>query len=1006
MKIHRIPVARLGLGHLLCSAAIPLLGLALLAPRAAAAVNHRPTISWIPDQRLANLDDDFSNQPFTVGDAETAELDLTVIVATSDSNWYPTTNISFSGTGATRTAILATPNGVGAATITLKVIDTAVNGQPAKSTSTSFTLRISNAGTAPVVQSVANQSLAKDSSTGLLTLVVKDDDISDPGLITLTSATSATTNSSLLPAGSIVFGDAEGRPESDPDYDPNRGRTVAVTPASGQTGRATVTITAADDGSPSLKTSTSFVVDVAGGTSPSFTVLPSHLVKAKGGAPSVSMNFTVTDTQTTASDLRVTATSSNAALVPNSGLVITGATGNRTITITPASPTATGASTITLTLSDGSLLSRKAFLFVVRDPAAAATQFSRSSGVFVLDGSNGTLYTTNFGRLILLRDANIRTLGFLNGFTLRVSWNDIERGGTPATAVGDGYDFKIIANAIDLLPAGQVLSVILTGPEPNYIVDASFNPGATTWTDEDGDLRAVPWDSYLRERRAVLVAAIADSTQTLDGVPLAVHPRLQVINTYLPGGHTGIRDPNFQVVGFRLQDLPGYTRQALLDTVREELMLIQDNFPGKLVQIGFWPVEDGEDAAHGGVHAHEWLRTNLLGEFDGTIRPLVGFFQENLAAKRPGANVDPYTGSPAGAGPEDIGTALFASRNATWTGFQMLGNWTIPFQDTHVDNTLNGAPNDAVEYGHNTYNSHYAEVYVDDIDNGAMQSALQSWHDYLGKFDTPTGLNALAKSGTTIDVKWDAVPTATSYSLQRQTGAGAYALVAGYNGTDVFFLDTGLTTGAVYGYRVRAAIPATAITPAGITSWSAPFHATAAAPTLTFFSIETEDGYVTASGNITNTGAGGVSAGESSVGDQRKGIVSFDTSALPDTATVAKATLRLKQRSQNGTPFTTLGDCMIDIESGNFGASVALAADDFSDNAGVAINVGTVLDVADEVWQDVTLSSTELSEVNKTGATQLRIYFNDADAPQNTVTWYSGENADNAPQLIVEYTLP
>jgi hypothetical protein len=99
---------------------------------------------------------------------------------------------------------------------------------------------------------------------------------------------------------------------------------------------------------------------------------------------------------------------------------------------------------------------------------------------------------------------------------------------------------------------------------------------------------------------------------------------------------------------------------------------------------------------------------------------------ENLAAKRTGLGIEPYSGTPVAA----FGSALFASRDNTWNGFQMLGSWTRPFNDGHVTNTLYGTPNDAMEFAYNSYRAEYHEVYVGDVDNIAMQPSLQRWHDF------------------------------------------------------------------------------------------------------------------------------------------------------------------------------------------------------------------------------------------------------------------------------------
>jgi|GEM_PF-2340052 len=68
-----------------------------------------------------------------------------------------------------------------------------------------------------------------------------------------------------------------------------------------------------------------------------------------------SANFNVSDTETPASSLLVTASSDNATLIPNANIELSGSGNNRVVTITPTS-NMTGSSVITLTVTDGGSL--------------------------------------------------------------------------------------------------------------------------------------------------------------------------------------------------------------------------------------------------------------------------------------------------------------------------------------------------------------------------------------------------------------------------------------------------------------------------------------------------------------------------------------------------------------------------------------------------------------------------------------------------------------------------
>ncbi len=70
--------------------------------------------------------------------------------------------------------------------------------------------------------------------------------------------------------------------------------------------------------------------------------------------------FTISDLETPAGQLQLTAHSSNAALVPDGNIILGGSSGNRTITLTPL-PNASGLTTITLQVSDGTLSTSTTF---------------------------------------------------------------------------------------------------------------------------------------------------------------------------------------------------------------------------------------------------------------------------------------------------------------------------------------------------------------------------------------------------------------------------------------------------------------------------------------------------------------------------------------------------------------------------------------------------------------------------------------------------------------------
>ena len=86
------------------------------------------------------------------------------------------------------------------------------------------------ANTAPTISNITNKSTTAGTSTGAIPFTVGDAQTA-PGSLTLTRTSS---NTALVPNGNIVFGGS------------GANRTVTVTPAAGQTGSTTITVTVSD----------------------------------------------------------------------------------------------------------------------------------------------------------------------------------------------------------------------------------------------------------------------------------------------------------------------------------------------------------------------------------------------------------------------------------------------------------------------------------------------------------------------------------------------------------------------------------------------------------------------------------------------------------------------------------------------------------------------------------------------------------------------------------------
>ncbi len=186
--------------------------------------------------------------------------------------------------------------------------------------------------------------------------------------------------------------------------------------------------------------------------------------------------------------------------------------------------------------------------------------------------------------------------------------------------------------------------------------------------------------------------------------------------------------------------------------------------------------------------------------------------------------------------------------------------------------------------------------------------------------------------------------------------------------------------------------------------------------TVTFNSVADQDGWLRESSETSGQGgnadsndsnANALRAGDDNKDRQLKLVVSFDTSSIPDGATITAATLRIKRGALTGTdPHTTHGTCTADVHSSGFGGSTALAASDFQ-AAATATAVATMSNPGSNgTFSTGTLDAAGLAAINQTGTTQFRVQFSldDDDKRNDYLGYFSGEAAAaDRPQLEVTY---
>lgn len=195
------------------------------------------------------------------------------------------------------------------------------------------------------------------------------------------------------------------------------------------------------------------------------------------------------------------------------------------------------------------------------------------------------------------------------------------------------------------------------------------------------------------------------------------------------------------------------------------------------------------------------------------------------------------------------------------------------------------------------------------------------------------------------------------------------------------------------------ALQARAVDLAGNTGSSAPVNVTVTGGTggggttpvtVTFSNEDANDGYVKAGSGGTAPAVGtlesslGLAIGRGTDSKFNRTLLSFDTSSLPDGATVTSATLTVAYRSASGDPWTNPAgnSLVIDAHTGCLGACTIETGDWAATTTSNA--VAQLLSFTGGNQTSNLFAASGLAAINKTGRTQLRLRF----ASNQTTTNY------------------
>lgn len=290
-----------------------------------------PQISAISSQ-TTNEDTPLSGIAFTINDDDSTLTCIGSVSATSsDQSVIADNDIIISGT-APNCQLTVAPilNASGSVTITLTVTD------GTHSTQVSFSLTVDPINDAPTISDVADQTTDEDTTLSSVVVIINDVD-SPLNCATSLSATSSDTN--IITSAGITFGGTT----------PNC--TVNFTPVANANGVVTITLIVSD-GTLTAQDTLALTVNPIN-DAPVISSIGNQTLDED--IPSSAIPFTISDVDNTLDcSTSVTKSSSSTSVIANTGINIAGSAPNCTMTLTPVN-NAYGSTTITLTVSDGSL---------------------------------------------------------------------------------------------------------------------------------------------------------------------------------------------------------------------------------------------------------------------------------------------------------------------------------------------------------------------------------------------------------------------------------------------------------------------------------------------------------------------------------------------------------------------------------------------------------------------------------------------------------------------------
>jgi hypothetical protein len=271
---------------------------------------------------------------------------LTVTATSSSQGLIPNPTVTYSSPDTAGSLTLApVANAYGTATIIVTVND----GQT--SLSRAFSVTVNPVNDTPTLDPLSNRTVNSSMGEQTVNLTgISSGAANEAQTLTITTATSDPT---LIPLPTPVY------------VSPATTGVLKFTPTLNSSGTVTLTAAVRDGGFSNSVIYRSFVVTLSPG--PTITTITNQVIKTNTSAGPLSFN--ISHPTIPASSLFLSAESSNPSLIPVSNIGFGGSDTSRTVTLTPLADQA-GDSTITITVSDGTMTASTTFQLSVQLPPA------------------------------------------------------------------------------------------------------------------------------------------------------------------------------------------------------------------------------------------------------------------------------------------------------------------------------------------------------------------------------------------------------------------------------------------------------------------------------------------------------------------------------------------------------------------------------------------------------------------------------------------------------------